>query len=172
MPELLASYAAAAESYDEAVAADGSPRPAAMGALRAVAGHDLDVLAASLMHDVAAIGMTFRSIEGDERYVVDPVPRVIAADEWARLEVGLAQRVRALNAFVADVRYRRGDRRDADRLRSRPRRQAVRAPSRRLRRRTLRVRCQRTDRRSTGTLLAGMSIFGPDRFLGLDERST
>ena len=103
MPELLASYGAAAESYDEAVAADGSPRPAALAALRAVAGHDLDVLAASLMHDMAAIGMTFRSIEGDERYVVDPVPRVIAADEWARLEVGLAQRVRTLNAFVADV---------------------------------------------------------------------
>jgi uncharacterized circularly permuted ATP-grasp superfamily protein len=101
--ELLQSYATASESYDEAVAPDGSPRPAALAALQAVAGHDLDVLAASLMDDMAAIGMTFRSIEGDERFVVDPVPRVISADDWLRLETGLAQRVRALNAFVVDV---------------------------------------------------------------------
>src|SRR3712207_3448063 len=101
--ELFQSYATASESYDEAVTADGSPRPAARAALQAVAGHDLDLLARSLMDDMAAIGMTFRSIEGDERFVVDPVPRVISADEWARLKTGLAQRVRALNAFVGDV---------------------------------------------------------------------
>ena len=40
---------------------------------------------------------------GDEVFVIDPVPRVIAAADWARIEAGLAQRVRALNAFVADV---------------------------------------------------------------------
>jgi uncharacterized circularly permuted ATP-grasp superfamily protein len=33
----------------------------------------------------------------------DVVPRVLGADEWAFLERGLAQRVRALNAFIADV---------------------------------------------------------------------
>ncbi len=101
--ELLASYATGPDAYDEAVAADGSPRPAALAALAAVAGHDLDVLADCLMEDMAAMGMTFRSIEGDERFTVDPVPRVIAAEEWVRLETGLAQRVRALNAFVVDV---------------------------------------------------------------------
>src|SRR5829696_6404835 len=101
--ELLASYATGSEAYDEAVVADGSPRAAALAALAAVAGHDLDVLADCLMEDMAAMGMTFRSIEGDERFVIDPVPRVIAAEEWVRLETGLAQRVRALNAFVADV---------------------------------------------------------------------
>jgi carboxylate-amine ligase len=55
------------------------------------------------MEDIAGMGMTFRSIEGDERFVVDPVPRVVDADEWAHVERGLAQRARALNAFVADV---------------------------------------------------------------------
>jgi uncharacterized circularly permuted ATP-grasp superfamily protein len=34
---------------------------------------------------------------------LDPVPRVIAADEWDELKVGLAQRVKALSAFVADA---------------------------------------------------------------------
>ena len=39
---------------------------------------------------------------GDEPFRVDPVPRVIDAEEWARLERGLSQRARALNAFIAD----------------------------------------------------------------------
>jgi carboxylate-amine ligase len=34
---------------------------------------------------------------------LDPVPRVIGADEWDELKVGLAQRVKALTAFVADA---------------------------------------------------------------------
>jgi carboxylate-amine ligase len=36
-------------------------------------------------------------------FPLDVVPRVLDADEWTRLEAGLAQRVTALNAFVADV---------------------------------------------------------------------
>jgi uncharacterized circularly permuted ATP-grasp superfamily protein len=101
--ELLTGYVAASGSYDEAVAANGRPRPIGLPVLAAVAAHDLDVLAGSLMEDIAGIGMTFRSVEGDARFVVDPVPRVLSADEWASLEVGLGQRVRALNAFVGDV---------------------------------------------------------------------
>lgn len=38
-----------------------------------------------------------------EPFTIDPVPRVIAAEEWRRLERGLVQRVRALRAFVEDV---------------------------------------------------------------------
>lgn len=38
-----------------------------------------------------------------ERFTIDPVPRVIGRAEWRALERGLAQRVRALAAFVADV---------------------------------------------------------------------
>jgi len=33
----------------------------------------------------------------------DLVPRIIPADEWTRLEAGLAQRVRALNLFLGDI---------------------------------------------------------------------
>jgi carboxylate-amine ligase len=36
-------------------------------------------------------------------FAVDPVPRVLAADEWVPLAAGLAQRVDALNRFLADV---------------------------------------------------------------------
>jgi uncharacterized circularly permuted ATP-grasp superfamily protein len=48
---------------------------------------------------VAAEGVTF----GDGPFHLDPVPRVISADDWSALEAGLLQRVRALDAFCADV---------------------------------------------------------------------
>ena len=44
-----------------------------------------------------------RSPDGFTAFHVDPVPRILPAGEWRALEAGLAQRVRALNAFVADV---------------------------------------------------------------------
>ena len=47
--------------------------------------------------------MRFSSVEGDLEFYVDPVPRVITAADWEPVKRGLAQRVRALNAFVADV---------------------------------------------------------------------
>ena len=33
----------------------------------------------------------------------DPIPRILPADEWAVVEAGLRQRIRALNRFVHDV---------------------------------------------------------------------
>ncbi|MCB0996143.1 MAG: circularly permuted type 2 ATP-grasp protein [Acidimicrobiales bacterium] len=52
-------------------------------------------------------GITF-TVYGDEEgtertFPLDLIPRVIAADEWATLEAGLVQRVRALNAFLEDL---------------------------------------------------------------------
>ncbi len=37
----------------------------------------------------------------------DPIPRLVPADEWDRIERGLQQRVRALNLFVHDVYHAR-----------------------------------------------------------------
>jgi uncharacterized circularly permuted ATP-grasp superfamily protein len=53
------------------------------------------------------VGITF-NVYGDqagtERLIpFDIIPRVLAADEWARLETGLVQRVRALNMFLHDI---------------------------------------------------------------------
>lgn len=52
-------------------------------------------------------GITFTvysDAQGTERtFPFDPVPRVIPASEWAHLEAGLTQRVRALNAFLNDI---------------------------------------------------------------------
>lgn len=53
------------------------------------------------------MGVTFNVYgdhEGTERiFPFDPIPRVIDAQAWANLEAGLIQRVKALNAFIADV---------------------------------------------------------------------
>jgi uncharacterized circularly permuted ATP-grasp superfamily protein len=59
-------------------------------------------LAAAVQHAVDGAGVTFGA-KGDERFRIDPVPRVIGAAEWAELEAGLAQRLRALDAFCADA---------------------------------------------------------------------
>ncbi|CCW10686.1 MULTISPECIES: circularly permuted type 2 ATP-grasp protein [Rhodococcus] len=48
-------------------------------------------------------GVTF-SLSGQERpFPLDLMPRVIAAAEWARLERGITQRVKALEMFLDDV---------------------------------------------------------------------
>lgn len=53
------------------------------------------------------IGITFNvygQSEADERLIpFDIVPRIIAAQEWRMLERGIEQRVRAINAFLADI---------------------------------------------------------------------
>ncbi len=55
-------------------------------------------------------GITF-AVYGDEsageRLIpFDIVPRIISADEWRRLSIGIEQRVRALNAFMYDIYHR------------------------------------------------------------------
>ena len=56
------------------------------------------------------IGITFNVYgqdEADERLIpFDIVPRIIAAREWAKLERGIEQRVRAINAFLHDLYHR------------------------------------------------------------------
>ena len=90
-------------TYDDAVAPDGSIRPVARAVMDAVLSHDLAELAASVRAEIDGQGIRFESVDGDDSWHVDPVPRAIGAAEWERLAAGLAQRVRALNAFVADV---------------------------------------------------------------------
>lgn len=89
-------------SWDEAVAPDGEVRTAYAGVLDELAALGpgaLDDLVRRTHAHVAEHGATF----GDEALAVDPVPRVLSGQEWDLLARGAAQRVRALDAFVADV---------------------------------------------------------------------
>ncbi|MFC7290049.1 circularly permuted type 2 ATP-grasp protein [Hirschia litorea] len=55
-------------------------------------------------------GITFNVYsqeEADERLIpFDLVPRIISANEWSRLTLGIEQRVRAINAFLHDIYHR------------------------------------------------------------------
>jgi uncharacterized circularly permuted ATP-grasp superfamily protein len=100
--DALPGYVPAPGYLDEGVGADGAPRPAARASLDAVrAASDLRTLRASAQHEMRDV--LFGAADGMRAFPLDPVPRVIEADEWARLTAGLEQRLCALDAFVADV---------------------------------------------------------------------
>ena len=64
---------------------------------------DLTTRSEALDRALVDQGITF-SLSGQERpFPLDLVPRVITASEWSRLERGIVQRVRALEAFLADI---------------------------------------------------------------------
>ena len=88
------------EGLDEAVEAPGVPRRLYAELMEALAELDLVALARGLQSAAAARNVEF----GDGTPIgVDPVPRLIDGAEWERLEAGLAQRARALNAFLLDA---------------------------------------------------------------------
>jgi uncharacterized circularly permuted ATP-grasp superfamily protein len=84
------------EAYDSA----GEPRSLYAELLEELGRRDLKELRERVEAKVARSGLTFG--EG-EPIAVDPVPRLIDAAEWERLQAGVMQRARALNAFVADA---------------------------------------------------------------------
>lgn len=88
--------------FDLSRAVDEGASPAAEPVMAALADLDLDALSAALAAEVADEGLVL--VAGDRRVPlhVDPVPRVIPGVEWDRLAAGLAQRVRALEAFLRD----------------------------------------------------------------------
>jgi uncharacterized circularly permuted ATP-grasp superfamily protein len=96
----LARYPPEPDCLDEAFTSEGEPRPHYAGLLEALGEQDLKGLRERVEARVAASGLTFGA---DEPIAVDPVPRLIEAAEWERLQAGLQQRARALNAFLLDA---------------------------------------------------------------------
>jgi uncharacterized circularly permuted ATP-grasp superfamily protein len=92
--------------WDEMFPAAGLPRPPYDGlhaTLQPLSSADLRIRADALARAFLDQGVTF-ALQGVERpFPLDIVPRVIPADEWRTIEVGVAQRVRALEAFLGDV---------------------------------------------------------------------
>ena len=64
---------------------------------------DLARLQADACMLVEQAGLLHRPGRGRTSFPLDPMPRVLPAAEWDELAIGLAQRVKALNAFVADA---------------------------------------------------------------------
>jgi uncharacterized circularly permuted ATP-grasp superfamily protein len=93
-------------AWDEMLDADSAPRVPYRGlheALQGIGMHDLRANADALARSYLDQGVTF-DVGGEERpFPLDIVPRVIDAADWRTIEVGVKQRVRALEAFLADV---------------------------------------------------------------------
>jgi uncharacterized circularly permuted ATP-grasp superfamily protein len=99
---ILEGYASPG-AWDEAVGPDGEPRAHYDAVFDALAGRDLTSLAEAVRGEMVAAGCDFGSDEGPQPFIVDPVPRIIDGEEWDAVSAGLAQRLDALNAFIADV---------------------------------------------------------------------
>jgi uncharacterized circularly permuted ATP-grasp superfamily protein len=96
--------------YDEMYAADGQVRRHYQAYSDWLINEPEDALrlkraeADSLFHRVGITFAVYGEQEGNERLIpFDIVPRILSADEWQTLAAGLRQRMRALNAFVADI---------------------------------------------------------------------
>ena len=96
--------------YDEMFDAGGTPRAHCRHYCDWLHGQPTERLAQkraeadALFHRLGITFAVYGENAGTERLIpFDIVPRILPADEWAQLEAGIKQRVRALNAFVADI---------------------------------------------------------------------
>ena len=105
MSLLFRDYSGTSRAFDEVVGAEGV-RVAYASVLRQLAKLEPEEVRARadfLKSTYLDQGVTF-DIGGEERpFPLDIVPRVLLADEWSEVEAGVAQRVRAIEAFLADV---------------------------------------------------------------------
>lgn len=105
MADLFDDYPQGA-AWDEMLDPQAGPRSAyrrVHAALAQLSAGELGARADALARTYLAQGVTF-DFAGEERpFPLDVVPRVIAGDEWEHVAPGVSQRVRALEAFLADV---------------------------------------------------------------------
>jgi uncharacterized circularly permuted ATP-grasp superfamily protein len=96
--------------FDEMLMEQGTPRlhyAAYQEWLGGISGTSMEAKRAEADLIFRRLGITF-SVYGEEggteRLIPsDVVPRIISAEEWSKLEKGLAQRVRAINRFLHDI---------------------------------------------------------------------
>jgi uncharacterized circularly permuted ATP-grasp superfamily protein len=115
---VFARYPGSAQ--DEAVAPDGSVRPAyepVARVLTSLGAVGITAVVGAVAQERRIRGVAFGSfVDGrlvERPFPLCPVPRVLSAADWAHLSLGVEQRTRALNAFLADV-YRPAGRRRTD----------------------------------------------------------
>lgn len=106
----MAELRTAKGAWDELVTETGEARPAAaalVAQLRSMGMAELQSRQDLAELDILAMGITFTVYSDgrgiDRAWPFDIVPRVIAAREWARIELGLIQRLTAINRFIDDL---------------------------------------------------------------------
>ena len=104
------AYNLDAAIYDEMLLPDGAPRDHSrqlhqtlLGLSPERLGSVQEGVARSFLHE-GIFFTVYGDDEAQERVIpVDCIPRVVSAQEWAALDAGLSQRLRALNRFIDDV---------------------------------------------------------------------
>jgi len=93
-------------AYDEMLGGAGSirvPYLSVAASLSQMGPDDVSARAARLARAFMDQGVTF-DLDGEERpFPLDVMPRIFTAEEWTQVAAGVAQRVRALEAFLADI---------------------------------------------------------------------
>ena len=93
-------------AWDEAMAVDGTvrePYSKVYAEIDKMSGEDLTARAEAVANTYLNQGVTFDHAGEERPFPLDIVPRVVGADEWEIISPGVAQRVRTLEAFLADV---------------------------------------------------------------------
>src|SRR3954469_18760579 len=94
------------QQWDEMFGEPGrarSPYAGLFASLQPIDAEELGARADLLSQTYRDAGVTFAHAGEEQPFPLDIVPRVIGSEEWAVIERGVAQRVQALEAFLADV---------------------------------------------------------------------
>jgi uncharacterized circularly permuted ATP-grasp superfamily protein len=93
-------------AWDEMFESPAHPRPESFelfDALRSLSPAEFEERCAERDRTLRDRGITF-ALSGEELpFPLDPVPRLIDAQEWSTIEAGVIQRVRALEMFLSDL---------------------------------------------------------------------
>ena len=100
-----------ANLHDELLRASGKPRPYAQDLcdyLRNLSDAEIIEYKAAADSAIHVMGITFRVYNDEEGSIdrawpFDIIPRLIDKKEWVDIEIGLKQRVKALNMFIDDL---------------------------------------------------------------------
>ncbi|HWN71417.1 MAG TPA: circularly permuted type 2 ATP-grasp protein [Haliangium sp.] len=107
---LLAGYPALPGCFDELMDGDGQPRPEFRRCLETLAALSPDefartqALAELALYNQGVTFSVYQDARGTEKiFPFCLIPRIISAHDWAHIERGLEQRLRALNLFLDDI---------------------------------------------------------------------
>src|SRR5512133_2052228 len=93
-------------AWDEAMDVEGrvrEPYSKVYAEIDKMSSEDLTARADALANTYLAQGVTFDHAGEERPFPLDIVPMVVGADDWEIISPGVAQRVRTLEAFLADV---------------------------------------------------------------------
>ena len=108
--DLLAAYAVPDSRFDEMLESAGVPRPhwdAFLRSLAAREGPEISDTLSLMEREIRENGITYNVYAdpkgADRPWEVDPLPLLLSAAEWERIEAGIAQRAELLNRVLGDI---------------------------------------------------------------------